>query len=609
MKVRRTAAASAVSAALVLGAPLAAHASDTEATPVADPATTTATSSEPSATDLTPVEPDDPGQPDAAVEPVAEETVAEETTATPDLPADGIAAPAGAVGTASEDLAADAGAPAPADPVAVGTEPKEDATGVDAHEDDVDPLHDHDHDHPVGVSASVAMMAATSAATTLAADQAAYPHPEYEAHWHDGGADGFGCDYWYFHDPVVGGSGKDWSGWSNNPQLHFLHHTIVEADGTTNLAYDRDIAASWWHAWNGEVVHADPEGMTWDNTDAHQTVLFNGYAGGADLAARAVSARDLLARAGVTSASSATDDRTAEYTAYEATQFAVWYFSTGRDVMGLFFDVDSANRVTVSDMARQELAGSWSSGASDRTATMEVAAWLIEKALTENVVVPQPGFVPDGFVRNGDGSTDYGFTSTLLGGTGDVHVELRTADGSPMPAGIVLVDAQGRVVTSVTPGQKVFVRVPAGTDVTRLPAFQVWGSAVGTTMGSPRFYTGWDNMTSPGQQHWLIGLGALDQPSVAWGWTGVTLADLVAGPGGPVRGDTGTAVPVGAPSTDPANLGLSDAQPVAAVAAARTATALASTGGDTGALLATGALVVLAGTGLVLVSRRRAVAP
>lgn len=463
---------------------------------------------------------------------------------------------------------------------------------------------------------------ATSASARTAAS-AEYPHPDYEAHWHDGGNDGFGCDYWYFTEPAEGGSGKDWSGWSNNPQLHFLHHTVVEDDGTTILAYDRDIAGSWWHAWSGEVVHADPEGMGWDSADAHQTILVNGYAGGADMTERAASARALLARAGVTSDLSATDDRVAEYTAYEATQFAIWYFSSGRDVMELFFDVDAANEVTLSDLARAELAGGWQFGTSDRAATLEVATWLIERALSGEVVMPEPGFVSTGFLRNGDGSTDYGFTATLVRGSGDVQVELRTADGTPVPTGVELVDPQGQAVTSVTPGDTVSVRVPAGTDVQTLSPFELWGAAAGSTTGSPRFFTGRDNMTN--QEHSLIGLGDLDQPSVAWGRVAMTLADIPAGTGGPAvpadptPGGTGpagptdpapadedTPAPSDAPSTDPADLGLDDAQPVADVAAPEKKTgALASTGGNTVGLLAAGALVVLTGTGLLLASRRR----
>lgn len=482
---------------------------------------------------------------------------------------------------------------------------------------------------PLATSASARTAASPVAASTLAAASAEYPHPDYEARWHDGANDGFTCDYWYFDDPAEGGSGKDWSGWHGRPQLHFLHHTIVEDDGTTSLAYDRDIAGSWWHAWGhagGEVVHADPEGMGWDNTGAHQTILLTGYAGGADLTERAASARALLARAGVTSDRSATDDRVAAYTAYEATQMAVWYFSSGRDVMELFFDVDAANEVTLSDLARTELAGGWQFGTSDRLATLEVAAWLIETALTGEVALPEPGFVSIGFLGNADGSTDYGFTATLTGGTGDVQVELRTADGSALPAGIELVDAQGEVTTSVTPGQKVSVRVPAGTDVQALPSFELWGAAAGSTSGSPRFYTGQDLSTM--QEHSLIGLGDLDQPSVAWGWAGVTLADVPEGtedpegpadPVDPAPGDTGTTdptdpapgdestpAPSDSPSTDPADLGLDDTEPVADVAAPEQKTgALASTGGNTVGLLAAGALVVLAGAGLFLASRRR----
>ena len=683
MKVRRTATVSAVSAALVLGAPLAAFASEGEAAPVAGPGTTTEAPAPDVAEDAAPdaVEGDEGGAgaaPAAPADDAAPAPVDPVVAPAPEEVADAEpAAPAAEDDGAADEPAAEDATPATGAPAEEGTTdesatedvttgaPATDEVAEDAGTEDAGTDDGEQPAEPAAAPVTGASATGVAVASTLPGVHAAYPDAEYAPHWHDGYYEGFPCDYWYFQEPSEGGSGKDWSGWSGQPQLHILHHELVDEDGTTHMVYDRDIAGSWWHAWNGEVAHADPEGMHWENTDAHQTILVNGFTGGADMTARAANATELLDRAGVSMVPGQswesflanyqwsldqgyyTEDqvhdlweeqnqRRAEYTAYEATQFAVWYFSTGHDVMGLFFDVDEDDHVTLSDFALQQFQADewgnaqWGYGQSDRRATMETAAWLIEKALTENVVMPQPGFVSNGFVRHDDGSTDYGFTASLVGGTGDVHVELRTADGSAMPAGVVLVDAQGRVVSSVTPGQKVFVRVPAGTDVASLPAFQLWGSAEGTTKGSPNFYTGqdlnssaWDEASQTwiqsGQQHWLIGLGGLDSASVAWDWIGVTLADEPEDPTDPTdpteTGDTdpvapvyvdgnGTVVTDVVTSADPVNLGLTDTRPVADVARTTAPDALATTGADA-ALLAAGAFIVLAGTGLVLATRRR----
>ncbi len=85
------------------------------------------------------------------------------------------------------------------------------------------------------------------------------------------------------------------------PQLHILHHTLVDDDGTVHMVYDRDIAGSWYHAWSGdESVTPDAEGIHWENTSAQQTVLVNGYRGGNDMTARGADAQRLFDRAGVT---------------------------------------------------------------------------------------------------------------------------------------------------------------------------------------------------------------------------------------------------------------------------------------------------------------------
>lgn len=531
--------------------------------------------------------------------------------------------------------------------------------------------------------------AAAPAATPTAADAPAYPSPDYEAHWHDGGQDGFPCDYWYFVDPQDDGSGRDWAGWSGTPQLHLLHHTIVDADGTVHMVYDRDIANSWYHAWgeggdeHPEFVVADIDGMHWTNTAAQQTILVNGYRGGNDWDARLGDAMGLLERAGVTLTTPdfgyterqewMTDEdwayyeadaiqyraRFADYTAYTATQFAVWYFSTGNDVMSMFFDVDDAGHVTLSAKAEGLLneipddydwenydgeAGSWSHGyTSDRRAVLETAAWLIEQAITEVVVMPQPGFVPQGSTTNADGSTDYGFTATLTAGTGNVTVELRTTDGSPLPAGVVLVDAHGNPVTSVAPGQQVFVRVPAGMDIASLPQFQLWGAAQGTEKGSPNYYVGeahssneYDEETGMSRwiQRWMIGLGNLDKPTTIWDWIALDLSSFLptnpvepAGPVLPVDPTEPTdpivapspEAPAPAPMIDPVNLA-DPTQTVAVAASAQHLDAtptqaradsgtgrnhLARTGSELAGIAGLAGLIVLAGTGLVITGRRR----
>ncbi|ANC31634.1 LPXTG cell wall anchor domain-containing protein [Isoptericola dokdonensis] len=769
MKALRTVTVSAVSTALALGVPLTAFAAEGDTSPATAP-TSSAPAEEQAA------EPTEESTEESGTQDVATSDTSTESGSSP-APVDPVVAPAPEEPTdaaAPEEHAEDVEDAEDADESAPAVEPAEDAAEepasdeqasddatdeADAPADEASPSTDTDEPPapeateateeataPVATDATdaattqapqaSALAASAGGATALSATQASYPDSAYEPHWHDGGQDGFGCDYWYFLDPVDGGSGKDWSGWGGTPQLHILHHTLVDDDGTVHMVYDRDIAGSWYHAWSGdETVSPDPDGIHWENTSAQQTILVNGYQGGNDMTARAADAQRLFDRAGVAvsprmtweaylgqyqssiDAGSFTEAQVREwfdaeignrmeqrldYTAYEATQFAVWYFSTGHDVMGLMFDVDENDHVTISDKALQQFEampypedGNWdgydstrdwaSAYNSDRMATLQTAAWLIEQALTANVVMPQPGFVSDGYVKRADGATDYGFTASLVGGTGDVHVELRTADGSAMPEGVVLVDGQGRVVDSVTPGQKVFVRVPAGMSVADLPAFQLWGSAQGTQQGSPHFYTGMDHTNNGGGttdpetgewtpsefQHWFIGLGELDRPTTAWDWIGVTLADepeqLVdpvdptdpvdpADPSDPTEpvdpadledpqegpqdpadprdpgttdgrddtgtargthrdGDTGGRLPVapiyvatggdvvegGADATDPANI----------PAAAETATVtgpqtLPRTGADADAsLLAAAAAITLAGTGLVLASRRR----
>lgn len=661
MKVLRTVTTTAVSAALVLGGGAAAFAAEGTDVPEAGAPTTT-----------------DPETP--AAEAPADEMPASQST-TPAEPVDPVVAPAPEV-------------PAPTAPEAPVDEaaPVDPAPEAPVEEDEpvaetpaADPGDETATDAGVVEQATDGVPAAETTAIPPAAASAfgalqstpVYPDADYHPHWEDSYHNGFSCDYWYFLETGDTTSGRDWAGWSGQPQLHILHHSLTDDDGTIHMVYDRDIANYWYHVWSGdETVTPDAEGIHWENTSAQQTVLVNGYKGGADLAARGADARVLFDRAGVSVPETATiadyqysidngwitqadaeqavaeqNLRRADYTAYEATQFAVWYFSTGHDIMGLFFDVDDAGHVTLSQKALDQFAGqqaedwtrTWDQGyLSDRMATMQTAAWLIEQALSTNVVMPQPGFVSHGYVRNTDGSTDYGFTASLVGGTGDVHVELRTADGSAVPAGVTLVDANGNLVSSVTPGQRVFVRVPAGLDVATLPQFQLWGSAQGTEQGSPHFYTGNDHnnhgegsFDEDGQwmpatfPHWLIGLGELDRPSTAWDWVGISLADepeapvtpeeptdpenpvVPEEPTAPVVTDAVDPVFVGTDgtvrtvaSTDPTNLGLTDTVPVAAVQRTETAN-LATTGVNAGVLAVAGAFIVLTGTGLVLAGRRR----
>ncbi|GAA1410138.1 hypothetical protein [Oerskovia paurometabola] len=680
MKVLRTVTTTAVSAALVLGGGAAAFAAEGTGAPEAGaPATT---------------------DPEALAEeaPAAEAPAPQSTT-----PVDPVVAPAPEVPAVPEvpevpvvpEVPTDEAAPADPAPEApveegepVAETPAADpgdqaATGADAVGQETDSAATETTGTPLAAASAFGALQSTPV----------YPDADYHPHWEDGGEDGFGCDYWYFMEFGDVTSGRDWQGWSGNPQLHILHHTLKDEDGTVHMVYDRDIANYWYHVWSGdETVTPDAEGIHWENTSAQQTVLVNGYKGGADEAARGIDAQALFARAGVVQSSvtieqyqsyidngwwtqaqaeeyvASENARRADYTAYEATQFAVWYFSTGHDVMGLFFDVDDAGHVTLSQKAldqftaqeipenpdetfQQDWTRTWDQNSqSDRMATLQTAAWLIEQGLTANVVMPQPGFVSHGYVRNTDGSTDYGFTASLVGGTGDIHVELRTADGQAVPAGVTLVDANGHPISSVTPGQRVFVRVPAGLDVASLPQFQLWGSAQGTEQGSPHFYTGsdhnnhgttdengeWMPATFP---HWLIGLGELDRPSTAWDWVGISLADepeapvtpeeptdpenpvtpedpttpvAPEGPTTPVVTDAVDPVFVGtdgtvrtAASTDPTNLGLTDTVPVAAAVQRTDAANLASTGVNTGVLAVAGAFIVLTGTGLVLAGRRK----
>ncbi|GAA3214308.1 hypothetical protein ACFP63_16930 [Oerskovia jenensis] len=670
MKVLRTVTTTAVSAALVLGGGAAAFAAEgTDAPEAGAPAAPDAGTSGAGAEQAVPAAPADaavpaaeaPVAPPAPVDPVvapAPEASAPEAPAEEAAPADPAPAPAGE----QEDLPV---ADPAADPAAEAA-PVDEATATEQADDAVIPE-----------AATVAPLGAPSVVGALQSVPV-YPDADYHPHWEDSYNNGFSCDYWYFLEDDDATSGRDWTGWSGQPQLHILHHSLTDDDGTIHMVYDRDIASYWYHVWSGdETVSPDAEGIHWENTSAQQTVLVNGYKGGADLAARGADARVLFDRAGVSVPDTATiadyqysidngwitladaeqavaeqNLRRADYTAYEATQFAVWYFSTGHDVMGLFFDVDDAGHVTLSQKALDQFAGqqaedwtrTWDQGyLSDRMATMQTAAWLIENALTTNVVMPQPGFVSHGYVRNTDGSTDYGFTASLVGGTGDIHVELRTADGQAVPAGVTLVDANGATVTSVTPGQRVFVRVPAGLDVASLPQFQLWGSAQGTEQGSPHFYTGSDHnnhgttdengqWTAATFPHWLIGLGELDQPSTAWDWVGISLADepeapvVPEDPTGPENpavpedptttvvetadavdpvfvGTDGTVRTVA--STDPTNLGLTDTVPVAAAVQRTDAGNLASTGVNAGMLAVAGAFIVLTGTGLVLAGRRK----
>jgi hypothetical protein len=671
MKVLRTVTTTAVSAALVLGGGAAAFAA--EGTDAPEPGAPAEPAPEPAPEPA--AEQAAPAAPAPAPEAPAAEAPATQSTE----PADPVVAPA------PEPTVTD---PAPEAPAAEG-EPVAEASAADPAADPAaapaaDPA--ADPADALAVESGASNLAASPAMFgLLQSTPPSYPDADYHPHWEDSYNNGFSCDYWYFMETGDVTSGRDWTGWNGQPQLHILHHSLTDDDGTIHMVYDRDIASYWYHVWSGdETVSSDPDGIHWQNTSAQQTVLVNGYKGGSDLAARGADARVLFDRAGVSVPDTATiadyqysidngwmtladaeqavadqNLRRADYTAYEATQFAVWYFSTGHDVMGLFFDVDAAGHVTLSQKALDQFAGqqaedwtrSWDQGyLSDRMATMQTAAWLIEQALNTNVVMPQPGFVSHGYVRNTDGSTDYGFTASLVGGSGDIHVELRAADGSAMPAGVRLVDANGAEITSVTPGQRVFVRVPAGLDVSSLPQFQLWGSAQGTEQGSPHFYTGTDHnnhgTTDENGQwmpatfpHWLIGLGELDQPSTAWDWIGISLADEPEAPLDPVVPDDPTVpedptVPVTpettaptdpiyletaataatttpASSTSPTNLGLTRTVPVATAAQAAQASQaahaadLATTGADAGALALAGAFIVLTGTGLVLAGRRK----
>ncbi|GAA3221663.1 hypothetical protein [Oerskovia jenensis] len=690
MKVLRTVTTTAVSAALVLGGGAAAFAAEgadapEAGAPAAPDAGTSSVGGEQAAPAAEAPTPEAPAAP-APVVPAATTHAAPVNPVVAPAPEVPVVAPAveaadtpAPEGTAPEADPAEAPAGDPAETPAADpageTAPEADAVTAETAETPPEAL----TDAPAGASAFGALQATP-----------VYPDADYHPHWEDGGEDGFGCDYWYFMELGDVTSGRDWQGWYGSPQLHILHHTLKDADGTVHMVYDRDIANYWYHVWSGdETVTPDAEGIHWENTSAQQTVLVNGYKGGADEAARGIDAQALFARAGVVQNSvtieqyqsyidngwwtqaqaeeyvASENARRADYTAYEATQFAVWYFSTGHDVMGLFFDVDDAGHVTLSQKALDQFTAqvvpenpdetfqydgtrNWDDAynQSDRMATMQTAAWLIEQALTTNVVMPQPGFVSHGYLKNSDGSTDYGFTASLVGGTGDIHVELRTADGQAVPAGVTLVDANGATVTSVTPGQQVFVRVPAGLDVASLPQFQLWGSAQGTEQGSPHFYTGNDHNNhgagtydedgqwSPTFPHWLIGLGELDQPSTAWDWVGISLADEPEAPVvpedptepenpvvpedpeapvvetaavDPIFLDTGVTATTVAPvtSSDPTNLGLTRTVPVAGVAQAAPAVNLASTGADAGALALAGAFIVLTGTGLVLAGRRR----
>ncbi|PJI86566.1 hypothetical protein [Luteimicrobium subarcticum] len=533
---------------------------------------------------------------------------------------------------AKEAPAAEAPSPEPAAP-ASEPEHADDATASEKTAEPAAPDRQADHEKTDEVpsdaadGADAAEAAGAAANDTSSTPQPAAPralagalrasasdeHADEDEHWSDNYYNGFSCDYWYFAEDAAHTSGRTWDGWYGSPQLHILHHTLTEADGTIRMVYDRDIANYWYHVWSGdETAKTDPDGIHWGNTDAQQTVLVNGYKGGNDLAARAADARALLERAGVTMTdfpwletiesyqwqidhgymtadeaaqlvaenNAASQQRYADYTAYEATQFAVWYFAGsndgspgGNDVMSLFFDVDPVTQhVTLSDYAMRQFdsgnGGGWANGYnSDRLATMQTAAWLIEKALSTTNVIPKPTFVPTAPVSNKDGSTSYGFTVGITGAaTGtSVPVELRLAGGGTVPDGVTLVDSQGKVVTTVKAGQQVFVKVAQGIKAADLEGLQIWGSADGTELGSPHFYTGWDhnnhsytiddegNWTQAQFQHWLIGLGELDRPSTAWDWATIALN---ADPADPT--DPGTTDPTDPGTTDPTDPGTTD---------------------------------------------------
>ncbi|GIG26739.1 hypothetical protein [Cellulomonas denverensis] len=625
---------------------------------------------------------------DALVAPLPEDPATDGTgqAATNPAPADAPEADSSDDAAPVDAAPVDDPAPATDEASAASTEPT-DPTDADVTEpadaaDVTDPATD-----ALATPASAATALAAAPSLRASATAADIPATAYDHLWIDNG-----CDYWYFLETAGAESGRAWEGWSGQPQIHFLFHEIQDAEGQNRIVYDRDIQDSWYHprtewvddgtgTWVPQpTVGQDIDGMHWENGPAQQTVVFNGYKGGADDAAKRADARALFERAGVdyrpfayTAEQRAsllgygytdeqidamerdTNDYQVTRAAYEATQFAVWYFSTGHDVMGLFFQVDDAGHVTLTDKALQQFVpdssdGSdwtrnWGEYSQGRMETMTTAAWLIENALATHVVAPQPGFVAAGATTDADGSTRYGFAVTLVGGAGTVDVELRTADGSPVPAGVILVDGHGNPVTTVHPGDLVYVRVPAGVDVSTLPAFQVWGSAVGTQQGTPDYFTGddhshrgyWDEETQqwlegPSAIHHLIGLGSLDQPTVGRDWIAVDLSSLEPGgdddptddpsddptddPGTDPATDPGTDPAVGPTTVDPATVTpaaavdpivapLSSDIPAAADPAGIGTVALATTGGEAGTLIGVSFLLVAAGaTGLVL--RRRA---
>jgi len=664
MTVRRTATAT-VATTLALAvtgvfAGGAAHAVEGPATTVAAPAPESGTA-EPSGTT-------DPAEPaDAVVAPLPTPEPAVETapSGAEDDPAAAAApgsdAAPGADATPDEP-AADAagpvdGAAAPTTPTAAADETATDPAPVDTTD-------------PAAEAAPTARaLADASSASPAPLRSSEATVPAFDHLWIDNG-----CDYWYFLESEGASSGRAWEGWNGQPQIHFLFHELRDADGATRIVYDRDIMNSWYHPgadWEDDgtgtwvqqpSVGQDIDGMHWENGPAQQTVVFNGYKGGA------ADARAFFQRAGVQHPGTLSPEyreqlRAWGYTdeqieqieaqdlqraAYEATQFAVWYFSTGHDVMGLFFQVDADGHVSLTDKALQQFAGDpsgadWTRNWGDaqgRMSTLDAAAWLIESALSTHVVAPQPGFVPAGYSTDADGTTRYGFAVTLVGGTGSVDVELRTADGSPVPAGVTLVDRTGAPATTVRPGDLVYVRVPVGVDVASLPSFQVWGSATGTQQGTPDYFVGEDHTHSsvwdedsqqwvqPSALHHLIGLGSLDQPTVGRDWIGVDLlaqdpadpedpedpadpddptdsedpADPAVDPAGPAADPLPATDPVVAPVADvvAAAVPASDPSDPTDIGAA----ALARTGADAGALVAVSFVLVAAGAAGLVIRRR-----
>ncbi len=574
-------------------------------------------------------------------------------------------------GSLPEDEAADPAsdpivAPSP-EPVA--EQPAADTQPAPVESGDAEPASAKDADAVPADGSTAALRSMLGAGAAV--DETSTPAPTYDQKWHNDR-----CDYWFFTEIAGAESGRDWSGWSGNPQLHFVFHELTDADGNVRIVYDRDIQDAWYHPrtvgeedgngnWReASNARADIDGVHWESAQAQQTVVLQGFKGGVDDDAKLAEAQAFFARAGV-SYQGATYDRelfrgwgytdaqidemeasnnadSMRRAAYEATQFAVWYFSSGHDVMGLFFQADAQGRVALTDQALRQFVPdvydennpdafdsnrNWAESDQDRMATMKAAAWLIEEALQANTVAPQPGFVPTGYTKGADGSTRYGFAVSLVGGNGPVGVELRTADGSPLPQGVTLVDAKGKPVSEVAPGTVVYLRLPAGVDIASLPKLQMWGAAHGKQLGTPDFFVGDDNNTNwiwdpetgeghegPSALHYLIGLGSLDRPTVGRDWIAVDL--LAQGPAEePETEDPGTvdpADPTGSMGTKDASLVATNPRspliaPVAhAVEAVETGdpTNLAQTGSEAGALALFAFALIGAGGGVLVVRRR-----